>query len=95
MVDGGGNVEPCEPTVDVVVSSVVGGPVVGVVTGLLVVVVEPMHGPSNETEVEPVFVNPSVHLAWMVSVTLPVALAGTTVLADVACVALPLGPTVA
>ena len=86
-VVGGGSVEPCEPTLEVVVRMVVG---VGAV-----VVVEPMHGPINATEVAPDFVNPSLHRTFTLSVTLPVAAAGTTVLAGVECEELPLGPTVA
>jgi hypothetical protein len=61
---------------------VVGGAVVG---GVVVVVelLEPMHGPISDTEVDSVRVNPSFHRDVTVSVTLPVVGPGTMVVADV------------
>jgi hypothetical protein len=80
----------------VVVGAVVGGAVVGgtvtvvvvggaVVGGVVVVVelLEPMHGPISDTEVDSVRVNPSFHRDATVSVTLPVVGPGTMVVADV------------
>lgn len=100
VVVGGGSVDPWVTSVVVVlwtVDVVVGGGSVDPWVTSVVVVVLPVdpHGPISDTEVDALAVNPSLQRACTLSVTFPVTLPGTTVVADVVSDAPPTGPTVA